>query len=469
MATVSSPSPTLWPTPAAPAWTRAATPLLAPAPCALGFGFFVLLNAILFIRPSEFVPAIYGVELYLYAMLLCLACSFPVLIGILDLSRLQRSPITVCVIGFLFAIIFSNLANLQLAESGAGENGVLFLKILLYYLLFVGLVTTPHRLRILFWWLPIFCIVVASLSVLQYHNLIELTGKWSVQDQGWDMLESRRVPIIRVMGTGLFSDPNEFCVLMTLAIILCSYWVTERRLGVYSMLWLLPIPLLYYALTLTQSRGGFLALLAGLVVFFRARFGWSMTLILGCVVLPALAAVVGGRMGSLSSSAGTAQERMGLWADAMMELQRAPIFGVGCMTFVQKAGLAAHNSYLHAFAELGVVGGVLFLGAFGFGMVRLMRLTTGGRQIADPELRRMLPFVTALLASYMVGMFTLSLNYVMPTFTILAVVTAYLEMTRSDPPLPEARFGAPWLLTWAGVSLVYLVCQSLMLKVLLSR
>jgi putative inorganic carbon (hco3(-)) transporter len=467
MASVSFPHPPLWSGPTVSGRPPAGLARQTPAPYALGFAIFVVLHAILFIRPSEFVPAIRGVELYQYVILLCLACSFPVLFPLLDLNRLQRAPITACVLCFFVAIVLSNLANLQLAD--AALNGVMFLKVLLYYLLFVGLVTTPGRLRILFWCLPICCTLVATLSVLQYHNVIELPGKWAVKEEIWDLQQSRAVPIFRLMGTGVFADPNEFCLLMALSIIFCAYWLTERRLGIFALLWVLPIPLLYYALTLTQSRGGFLALLVGLIVFFRARFGWSLTLILGCLVLPALLAVVGGRMATLSSGEGTAQQRLGLWADAMMEFKRAPIFGVGCQNFARRQGLVAHNSYLHAFVELGVIGGVLFLGAFGFALVRLLKLTTGGRQIADPDLRRMLPFVTALLASYMAGMFTLTLDYVVPTFTLLAVVTVYLEMTHSRPPLPEVRFDSRWLLAWTGISVLFLVSQNLFLRIFLVR
>ncbi len=256
---------------------------------------------------------------------------------------------------------------------------------------------------------------------------------------------------------------------MTVALVLSCYWLTEKRSGVLRVFWLVPICLFLHALTLTQSRGGLLALLAGMVIFFQARFGWFPTLVLGSLGVPAMLALVGGRMAGLSTGTNTAQDRIGRWSDAFMDFKTAPLFGIGCGGFSRAGDLVAHNSYLHAFVEIGVVGGVLFLGMFGFALLRLLQLTTGGRQIEDPTLSRLLPFVTAALASYMVGMLTLSLNYVIPTFTLLGLVTVYLNMTRSQPPLPEVRFDSRWLLTWTGVSLVFLVMLNLFVKAFVSR
>ena len=82
-------------------------------------------------------------------------------------------------------------------------------------------------------------------------------------------------------------------------------------------------------MNLTQSRGGLLALLAGLVVFLIARFGWRAALGVGLVVVPALLAVLGGRQTALSTDEGTGQQRIQIWSDAIMLMREAPLFGVG--------------------------------------------------------------------------------------------------------------------------------------------
>jgi len=439
----------------------------ATAQCLAGFVLFLLVNAVLFIRPSEFVPDIKALELYFYVMVPCLVLSIPVLLQLLDLRRLQAAPATAAVLLFLLAVILSNFVNLNVQEGW--DTGVAFLKVTLYYLLFVGLVTTPQRLRIILWWLPIFCAVIGLLTVLQFHKVIELPGTWAVKELDWDPVLQINISRERLMSTGIFADPNEFCLLMTVALVLSLYWLTDRKSGILVFFWLPLIGLFYHAVMLTQSRGGFLAFLTAVAVFFRARFGWMITLILGSLCLPVLLVIVGGRQAGLSLGGNTAQERLGRWSDAFMEFKAAPVFGIGCDQFSKGGELVAHNTYLHAFVELGVFGGVLLVGMFGFTLVRLFQLTTGGRHIEDPELRRMLPFITAALGSYMVGMLTLSLTYVIPTFALLALATVYLNMARSEPALPEARFSARWVLTWAGASVVLLGMLNLFVKVSLSR
>src|SRR5262249_45050570 len=126
-------------------------------------------------------------------------------------------------------------------------------------------------------------------------------------------------------------------------------------------------------LALTQSRGGMVALLSGLAAFFYARFGPGKSLLLGGLVLPVLLTVFGGRMTEISTSANTGQSRVGLWVEGVAMLKESPLFGIGADNFRQRLDFVAHNSYLHTYAELGLFGGTLFLGAFYLAAVLLFR------------------------------------------------------------------------------------------------
>ena len=44
--------------------------------------------------------------------------------------------------------------------------------------------------------------------------------------------------------------------------------------------------------------------------------------------------------------------------------RQSPVFGIGKNRFGEEAGQVAHNSFVHAFTELGPLGGMVFLGAF---------------------------------------------------------------------------------------------------------
>jgi hypothetical protein len=114
-------------------------------------------------------------------------------------------------------------------------------------------------------------------------------------------------------------------------------------------------------------------------------------------------------------------------------------------------------------------GGVLFLGAF---YLALRRLTQFGRvkeQIVDPELRHLQPFVTGILASYMVGMLSLTLPYVLPTYTVLAFAGSYANMTTTEPALPAERFDLKLGGRLLVVGVAFLMCAYVFVRIFLMR
>ena len=129
---------------------------------------------------------------------------------------------------------------------------------------------------------------------------------------------------------------------------------------------------------LTHSRGGFLGMLAALVVLLAARFG-RKALPLGLLVLPAVFVLFAGRQTSISLGSGTGQSRVQLWHEGMILFVGRPLFGIGSERYADYAGHVAHNSFIHGYTELGLVGGTLFLGAFYLAAWSLVRL--GGKDV----------------------------------------------------------------------------------------
>ena len=94
---------TLSPCPAA-APVRARPAAVAPPGYALGFFLFVLVNAVLFVRPTEYVPGLVGLELYLICTVVCLLASFPAVLFQLVPRELEHRPMTVCVLVVALAV-----------------------------------------------------------------------------------------------------------------------------------------------------------------------------------------------------------------------------------------------------------------------------------------------------------------------------------------------------------------------------
>src|SRR5262249_36397754 len=153
-------------------------------------------------------------------------------------------------------------------------------------------------------------------------------------------------------------------------------------------------------------------LVVGLLILFRARYGWRKSLALGAVLLPGLLLLAAGRTTDLSAaSAGTGQERIQVWSIGLDLLKSSPVFGIGKDQFAERVGdthLVAHNSFIHCFAELGLFGGTLFLGMFYLGLVSLHQLGKAPEAEVDPGLRPLQPFLLAVLVAYATCLMSIS-------------------------------------------------------------
>ena len=370
------------------------------------FFLFILVNAAMFIRPAEIAQELSSVPIYLILIVACLAVSFPKLLTKWSSQPLAERPLSACVLGLLAAVILSHVSHFEIGL--ARWWGLDFAKVVLYYLLLVAIVDSPARLRRFLLCLVILITAMTTLAVLQYHGAIHIAALEVLERSETDPATGEIVTVYQLVGTGIFNDPNDLCVMLATGIITALYIVNDKKYGMYRWFAVVPIALLSYAVKLTQSRGGLLALLAGLFAYFVTRFGGRKAVIMAAVCVPALIAVMGGRMARLSAGEDTAQQRIELWRDAMVLFRGAPVFGIGANTLDGEIGLVAHNSYVHSFAEMGFFGGSLFVGMFYLALRMLLRLGGRGVVLANPELRRLRPYLIATVASTAVGLYSIS-------------------------------------------------------------
>ncbi len=435
-------------------------PAAAPARNGAGFFFFLLVNAALFVRPAEIVPAVEGWNIYEFLILACLALSIPAVLEQFSGRSLELRPITICVLGVFAAVLLSHLIQLDFEK--LEQNGVLFGKIVVYYVLFVGLVDSPARLRVFLFWMTLFATATITITVLQFHGVITLPNLKQVMDSAHDKMTGQDVAFMRLSGSGIFNDPNEIGVLIAMAFLLSLYWLFDKTSGALRVIWAAPLVFFIYALTLTQSRGAVLALATGVALFLTARFGWRAAL-LGCAaLLPVGAYVLAGRMTAISTHEGTAQERIQIWSDGIILMRDAPFFGVGKDNFSKAIDHVAHNSYLQCFVELGAFGGMFFLGAFYLASSQLLRMGERRKHaFLDSEMARLHPYIAGVVASYAVGMVSLTLCYNLPTYTVLALATVFTRTAPMNPPLSPTRFdfkllGRLFVVAVVGFGVLYL-------------
>jgi len=424
----------------------------------LRFALFLLVNAMLFIRPAEFHPALFGLPVYEACILTCLAVSYPLVAAEMTPGALAGRPVNACAAGMLGAIVLSHLAN---GEPGpAFGYGVEFLKLLLYYFLLVAVVDTPARLERFLAALAVFALTITSLAVGHYHGWVRVPAIEFLRS-GMDDSGSEESMVRRLGSTGLFQDPNDMCLMLVMAMIICLYQVLERR----RWYWAAPLALFGHALMLTHSRGGFLGMLAALVVLLAARLG-RKALPLGVVVLPVVFLLFAGRQTSLSAGNGTGQTRVQLWFEGMTLFVGRPVFGIGSDRYAEYAGHVAHNSFIHCYTELGLVGGTLFLGAFYLAAWSLVRLGGRGVPPVSDALRRQRPYVLAIVAGYAGGLMSLSCPYIIPTYTVLGLAAIYVRLAERELGVPVARLNVALVRRLGVLSVVFVVVAQVVVRVI---
>ena len=206
-------------------------------------------------------------------------------------------------------------------------------------------------------------------------------------------------------------------------------------------MWTLSLLVFATAIIETESRGGLLAGCGAVLMLAVYRFGPKLAVVLGVLAVASLP-VLAGRAGQIDllSDDSTGHERIEMWREGFAALKSPDVlFGVGQSMYAEIAGLVAHNSFVHAYVELGIVGGTLFFGCWYFAGLQLYRMGCLPEPVWHPELVRLRPFVSAMLAGWCMSMMSLSRCYVVPTFLVLGVAAAYCNLvwihTQAGQPL----------------------------------
>jgi hypothetical protein len=435
----------------------------ARAPSA-AFALFVLVNATLFLRPAELIPAVEGQPIYELLILSCLALSLPAVLQRFGRDRLREDPVSVCVIGLLVAVVLSHATRFHFSE--AISDGVLFLKLVVYYALLVTLIDSEPRMRRFLLCITACTALVSVIALLNYRHYIDIASiTTSVErpDGQIDPETGQQLFVYRMCATGIFGNPNDLSRILAIAMLICMWELSNKSPLFTRVLAAGALALFGYALTLTYSRGGFLALLAGIGSLLVSRYGARRAAMVGVVVIPAFFVLFAGRQTDLDTSEGTGQQRIQLWSEGLAMLRSSPVFGIGVGSYSDRLGLAAHNSFVQCFVETGLIGGTAFTGAFLISCHALFRARAfreTAAASADAATWRSLPCVAAILIGYAVGLLSSTRSYTPTTYIVLGIAASYVQLLRGV--LREKRsvlkldVGVPMFARVAGVGCLFL-------------
>jgi putative inorganic carbon (hco3(-)) transporter len=417
------------------------------------FALFIVLNMILFLRPADLVPDLENVPFYEVVMGACLALSARPIVALLAGRSLAACPPTVCILGMLVTAIVSHLPSLDVHN--AKESGILVAKAVAYYLVLLASIDTPIRLDRMLKCLGLLIFCLAGLCVLDYHNVIEVSAVTPYMEKQDADENGERIVLARLRGAGLFNDPNYLCVILSIGAAACLYGFEDRKSGKVRFAWLLPIGLFAYSMALTHSRGGLMAALGSGLIYAVARFGAYQVAPYIVLGLPVVGAAYGGRQTSLDTSTGTGQDRIQLWSMALDYFRLNPVFGIGHGKFAEPAGLATHNTFLQFFAEQGLIGGAVFLSAFGYLLATLSRLR-GRSFLAPATLRRQRPAMLMIVSGHAIGLMSLSRGDAVPTYLVIGIAAAYLRLVAQSSHMLVPGLSGQMVCRFAALTFGYL-------------
>ncbi|MEZ5943494.1 MAG: O-antigen ligase family protein [Planctomycetaceae bacterium] len=444
----------------------------------IAYILFMLANAALFIRPGELVPALGDVQVYLFLITGALIFSIPDLHNQLRLKTLRQQPVNLCVLGVTLMVLISRIAVSDFQNIESAFIGMV--KVLLYYLVLVSVLRTPERLRNFLMTTAICATIMIAYSIYDYRNFVD---EWMNRpDMVQVIYEENKLPVherklmrhtpdrdgydiygneiffFRLCGLGIFHDPNDVSLLIVATSIISIYFLFDQKLSAARMLWVIPLLIGGIAMYYTYSRGGLLAAGVGMMAWLSTKYGGKVAIVIGCLCAMAVPVALG-RAANIDISSGTGQNRIQHWSDGLMAIRNSrAVFGIGEGNYTEVSSHVAHNSWVHAFVELGVIGGTFFFGCFFLTAYTFLLMKRFRFQISHPELQRLFPYVAAILAEWSMGICTLSRCYVPSTYMVVGLGAAFVNLVgfyRSNP--------RPLVVLNRYVAVVWITCSMALL------
>jgi putative inorganic carbon (hco3(-)) transporter len=262
-------------------------------------------------------------------------------------------------------------------------------------------------------------------------------------------------------GFGMY-DSNDMAALAALVVPL-SIGLLRSEEGWRKIPFAAITVLLVLAIVASGSRGGALGLAAGLTVLAlgirgEKRFAAVAVLVVGVMGVWTASPALQDRMRTLTNleedyNTFALEGRQEVWKRGAGYVFQNPLLGVGVGNFPNAEGRFfhdyygglrgakwsnAHNAYVQTYAELGIIGGTIFVALLLYGLRRSFRLWRG----TGPAPHR--PELFASLCAFVVTAVFLSHAYFIPLFVVLALIGGYegparLSRARSNRPSTPRR------------------------------
>lgn len=380
--------------------------------------FFCLLLYIItvYMRPAEWIPMFYGMQLM---DILSIAAFLFWLLDFMIKKKFDslKAPQNMLILGLFLAFLLSHVAHTYFA--GLTATFTEFSKVVILYFLFVLIIDSERKLKIGVG-LIIFLTLLLAIQGIQQFN----TGHgWAGQPLVIDYPSGMG----RITWISIFEDPNDLGLTFVIVVALLLGFLFGKT-NIFSKLFItIPIlGVLLYGIYLTNSRGALLALMAmGFFYFFkRIRWKW-LGIIIGVLFILLVFKFGPSRTALLSTDEESAYNRVDAWYYGITLTKANPVFGVGYRMFEEDFPMTAHNTFVLAMAEAGLVGLFFFVGLFYSSFKGLSMI-----QKSNSHLKNYAYGLQASLIGFAGAAFFLSRLYIILPYMLFALTACLFNVVR---------------------------------------
>lgn len=261
--------------------------------------------------------------------------------------------------------------------------------------------------------------------------------------------------IYRLRHLGFLNDPNDFAQsLVTLLPLVALAWRPRKPLVNYAVV----LPLMgvfFWGVVLTRSRGGLVAVAVTTMLALRDRMSRTRASILTAMLVAAFIVFNFGAGRAFNDE--SSENRVEAWASGLLMIRESPL-GVGFNGFVEEhPGLTAHNSFVLAFAETGLIGYFVWMALLVLSYMELTRMMhLPDDEAGAPEIRKWARGLRLALSAFLAGAYFLSRTYVVTLYLLIMLALCLRQIARRQGHALEAIGPAGWMgqtLKWEVITI----------------
>ncbi|MFC1667677.1 O-antigen ligase family protein [Candidatus Omnitrophota bacterium] len=336
-----------------------------------------------------------------------------------------KAPQNILMIGLFLAFLLSHVVHTYFA--GMMFTFTEFSKILIMYFLFVLIIDSEKKLKITIYLLIFLTFLLALQGIYQYNTGYGWAGQPIIRHT-YEGVES-----LRITWLSIFNDPNDLglAFVIGLALLIGLFF---GKTNLISKIFILPIAgCIMYALYLTNSRGAYLAFMVMVFFYFVRR---SKIKLLGPLIGAGLVFLIfifgPSRLAYMSTDGDSAYNRVDAWYYGVQLTKANPIFGIGYGMFMDDYGMTAHNTFVLAMTEAGLLG--LFF------LVGLFYISFKGLSLIQKHNMRMRNYTYGLqgtLIGFTASAFFLSRLYIPIPYILFALSASLVNVNSANLSLPH--------------------------------